>query len=310
MVPVLNEAGTLEELSSRIQTVMDQIRIDDFEIIFIDDGSKDDTWETIDSLVKNDPGHIKAVRFRRNLGKSAALSVGFQMAQGNIVFSMDGDLQDNPEEIPAFLEMLDQGYDLVSGWKKDRKDPLIKVISSRFFNFITSTFSGLKLHDFNCGFKAYRRKTLRHLQLYGELHRYIPVMIHNMGYKVGEIPVLHTPRRSGKSKYGMERYVRGFLDFLTVVTLTNFNQRPGHLFGGLGFYIGVVGVGILIYLAILWFLGGRPIGNRPLFFVGILATVMSVQFISFGLLAEMQLRNTRREEEHQFIEERIGFKDQ
>ena len=209
---------------------------------------------------------------------------------------MDGDLQDNPEEVPAFLAMLDQGYDLVSGWKKDRKDPFIKVISSRFFNLITSTFSGLKLHDFNCGFKAYRRKTLQYLPLYGELHRYIPVIVHNLGYKVGEIPVRHTPRKMGKSKYGMERYIRGFLDFLTVVTLTNFNQRPGHLFGGLGITIGIIGAVILVYLAVLWFLGDRPIGNRPLFFVGILATIMSVQFISLGLLAEMQLRNTRRGE--------------
>jgi hypothetical protein len=202
---------------------------------------------------------------------------------------MDADLQDEPREIPRFLEALDSGYDLVSGWKARRNDPLSKTLPSKVFNRITAWISGISLHDFNCGFKAYRREIIEHLQLYGELHRYIPVLAHDAGFKVGEIEVEHHPRRHGKSKYGFERYVRGFLDLVTILATTRYLQRPGHMFGGVGVVFGLLGGTVLTYLVVLWFLG-QGIGSRPLLQFGVLLLMLSVQMISLGIIAELLIR--------------------
>ncbi|PIE35190.1 glycosyltransferase [candidate division KSB3 bacterium] len=244
-------------------------------------------------LYAQNPSHITAIRLRKNFGKSAALRVGFQQAAGEIVFTLDADLQDDPEEIPNFLEKLAEGVDLVSGWKLERQDPLSKTLPSRLFNAITSRITGIRLHDFNCGFKAYRREVLECIDLYGELHRYIPVLADEFGFKIGEIPVRHHPRRHGISKYGFERYARGFLDLLTAIAVTRYFQRPAHLFGSLGIISGLFGSLSLSYLIVLWFLGYRPIGDRPLLLFGILAAILSVQLVSFGVLAELFLKERR-----------------
>ena len=262
-------------------------------MIFVDDGSTDKSWEEITILHTSHSNIVNAKRLRRNFGKAEALNHGFQMVDGDIVFTMDSDLQDDPMEIPRFLKRLEEGFDLVSGWKENRNDPLSKTFPSRIFNFFTAKISGLKIHDFNCGFKAYKKEVVESLSLYGELHRYIPVLAHEQGFKVGEIPVRHHPREHGISKYGFERYLRGFLDLLTVLTITRYIQRPGHLFGGIGLLTGILGTSALTYLSILWVIGVRPIGNRPLLFFAIMATILSVQLISFGLLAEISLRNKK-----------------
>jgi glycosyltransferase involved in cell wall biosynthesis len=309
VIPVLNEEDTLCELHARITDSLSLIHKSSYEIIFIDDGSYDSSWEIIRALSVDFPNHVRAIKLRRNCGKAAALSAGFDAAIGEIVFTMDADLQDDPFEIPHFLEKLNQGFDLVSGWKKNRHDPWTKVVPSMIFNFFTRRFTKLNLHDFNCGFKAYRKEVLQNIQLYGELHRFIPALAYNLGFKVGEIPVNHNPRHFGKSKYGFERFSRGFLDLLTILLLTNYLQRPGHLFGGVGIAVGLVGSISLIYLVILWLLGDRPIGDRPLLIFGIMAVILSVQLISLGLLAELNLRNTRKDHVKDYIQETAGFEE-
>lgn len=243
------------------------------------------------SLASDDSGRVKAIRLRRNFGKAAALSIGFRACTGDIVFTMDADLQDDPSEIPRFIEKLDDGYDVVSGWKENRKDPISKTLPSKLFNKATAVLSGISLRDFNCGFKAYRREVLEGIRLYGELHRYIPVLASDLGFKIGEIPVKHHARQHGVSKYGWERYARGLLDLLTVLATTRYLQKPGHLFGGIGLASGLIGGGILFYLTMLWFLGVGPIGTRPLFFLGILLVILSIQMISLGLVAELLTRH-------------------
>lgn len=291
VIPVFNEDKTIRILFSNIVETMKCISCKSFEVIFIDDGSSDNSWDEIKSLHKSFTETVKAKRFRRNFGKSEALNHGFQMAKGDIIFTMDSDLQDDPKEIPNFLKKIESGFDLVSGWKEKRNDPFSKTFPSKVFNLITAKLSGLKIHDFNCGFKAYKKEVIDSIDLYGELHRYIPVLAHELGFKVGEISVLHHPRKHGVSKYGVERYVRGFLDLLTVLTITRYLKRPCHLFGGMGLLLGLLGSSTLFYLSILWILEIRPIGTRPLLFFAILATIMSVQLISFGLLAELYNRN-------------------
>jgi glycosyltransferase involved in cell wall biosynthesis len=226
---------------------------------------------------------------------------------GISLITMDGDLQDDPNEFPRLLDKINEGFDLVSGWKKCRHDPFHKVLASRVFNFITRSFSGIKLHDFNCGYKAYRREVLEKIDLYGELHRFIPVLAARYGYKITEIQVKHHQRRYGKSKFGIERYFRGIIDLLTVLTLTNYHQKPSHLFTGVGILFGVIGTLSLSYLIILWFVGQRPIGNRPLLFFGILAIVLAVQLISLGILSEMMLQNMRKDSVTDYIQEAAGF---
>ena len=292
VVPVLDEEGSLGELTDRLLPVLRSASDDSFEIIFIDDGSRDRSWACIRELHEKHPEHVRAIRHRRNFGKAAALAKGFKSAFGRIIITMDADLQDQPEEIPKFLHAISEGADMVSGWKKNRKDPVDKTFPSKVFNFMVRTVSGLKLHDINCGFKGYRAEVAKSLRLYGEMHRFIPIMVHADGYSVSEVVVEHKPRSHGQSKYGATRFIKGFLDLLTAVVLTRYLRRPAHFFGGLGLLVGVVGLGILTYLSAGWFLGYKGIGTRPLFFFGILGTLLSAQLISLGLVAELVLFRT------------------
>ncbi len=306
VIPAKDEAETLKTLYQKIAAVTEPIEDHDYEVILVDDGSNDKTWEVMESLAADHPDHVIALRLRRNFGKAFALATGFQASHGDIIITMDADLQDDPAEIPRLLAKLDEGYDLVSGWKQNRKDPLSKTLPSRLFNKITAWLSGVPLHDFNCGFKAYRREVLQSLKLYGELHRYVPVLAHDLGFRIGEIPVKHHPRKHGVSKYGWERYARGFLDLLTVLATTRYRHKPGHLFGGLGIASGLLGGAILAYLAALWFAGVRPIGTRPLFFVGILLVILSIQLISVGLLAELITHHASKKPPEFAILDRTG----
>lgn len=289
VVPVKDEEATLSLLVDGIRGAFEPLQ-ESVEIIFVDDGSRDRSWPVMRELTEKYPGEVRALKLRRNFGKAIALEAGFRVASGDIIVTMDADLQDDPKEIVRFVQKLDEGYDLVSGWKEKRHDPLSKTLPSRVFNTITAWVSGVKLRDFNCGFKAYRREVIDQLRIYGELHRYIPVLAHDAGFRIGEIPVEHHPRRHGVSKYGFERYVRGFLDLLTILATTRYLQRPGHLFGGLGVAFGAAGMTILGYLSVLWILGLGPIGNRPLFFLGFLLIVVAVQMISLGVVAELLIR--------------------
>ncbi|HEX7672344.1 MAG TPA: glycosyltransferase family 2 protein [Polyangiaceae bacterium] len=284
VVPFLDEEGSLEELHSKLSAVLTGIGRS-YEILFVDDGSRDRGSAIVDSIAETDP-HVGVVHFRRNFGKAAALDVGFKRARGKIVFTMDADLQDDPEEIPNFLAKLDEGYDLVSGWKKKRLDPLGKTLPSKLFNSVVSRTSGLRLNDFNCGFKAYRAETVEGLNLYGELHRYVPVLVHFRGYRVTEIAVRHHPRKTGASKYGVERLVKGFFDLLTVLLITRYRSRPLHLFGGAGLVFAGLGFACLSYLSVIWFMG-HNIGTRPLLQLGVLLLLVGVQLVSTGLLGEM-----------------------
>jgi len=289
VIPVFNERDSLSVLFDRLIPVLRE-STEQFEIIFVDDGSTDGSSDVLEELHQRD-GRVRVVQFRRNLGKSAALAVGFEESRGGIIITMDADLQDEPTEIPRFLESIGQGYDLVSGWKYPRQDPLSKTLPSRMFNLAVQLVTGLRLHDFNCGFKAYRREVVNELRIYGELHRYIPVLAYWRGFRVTEIQVRHHPRQFGRSKYGMERFFRGFLDLLTVLFLNRYNRRPLHLFGWLGLLIFFAGLVIVIYLSVLWLEGVRPIGTRPLLSFGVLFLFMGVQLVSFGLLAEMVLQS-------------------
>ena len=284
VVPFLDEEGSLEALHAKITEVMASVGRT-YEILFVDDGSRDRSARIADGLAERD-SHVGVVHFRRNFGKAAALDAGFKRARGEIIFSMDADLQDDPAEIPHFLTKLDEGYDLVSGWKQKRRDPLGKTLPSKVFNIVVAQTSGLKLKDFNCGFKAYRAAALDGLELYGDLHRYVPVLVHFRGFRVTQIPVTHHPRRTGVSKYGVERMVRGFFDLLTILLITRYRTRPLHLFGGVGLAFAAVGFGCLAYLTVLWF-QGRGIGQRPLLLLGVLLVLVGIQLVSTGLLGEM-----------------------
>ncbi len=277
-------------------------------MIFIDDGSSDTSWEQICNLASDNPDTVLGLKFRRNFGKAVALSAGFDNVSGDVVFTMDGDLQDDPNEIPAFLEMLDGKYDLVSGWKRRRQDPASKKLPSMIFNYFTAKLSGIQLRDFNCGFKAYKREVVNDLNLYGELHRYIPILADDLGFRVGELPVKHHSRQYGTSKYGLERYMRGFLDLLSVLATTRYLKKPGHLFGGTGILFGVLGTSILVYLSFIWSFDLGTIGNRPLLFLGILLEIISVQLISLGLLAELLIAHFGGRPSDQLISERTVLK--
>lgn len=285
IVPIFNERDSLVELHSKLTRVLAALQCP-YEIIFVDDGSTDGSTSLLHTIQSSDSSVI-VVELRRNFGKATALQAGFQVAQGDVIITMDGDLQDDPDEIPRFLEALADGLDLVSGWKKDRQDPITKTLPSRLFNFVTSLLTGVSLRDFNCGFKAYRREVVERLDLYGEMHRYIPVLAHAKGYRVGEIPVRHHPRRYGKSKYSLERVSRTAFDLLTVLFLRSFQRRPLHLFGLFGLAFALAGFAIDSYLAVLWVMGERPIGNRPLLTLGTLLIIMGIQVLIFGLMAEM-----------------------
>jgi len=288
LIPVLNEVDSLQELAQRIMQATSDLRI---EIIFVDDGSSDGSWQLIERLSAQHRV-IKGIRLRRNFGKAQALAAAVEAASAAVIVTMDADLQDDPAEIPAFLEKIDAGYDMVSGWKANRRDPLGKTLPSRVFNFFTRLISGVRLRDFNCGFKAARLEVYRNIPLYGELHRYVPVLAHALGYSYCEIPVLHHPRLSGKSKYGLERFARGFIDLLTVTFITRYGQRPAHLLGGFGLLSGLLATVILGYLLVDKLLLGAAIGDRPLLMLGVLLAILSAQLITLGVLAELIIHRT------------------
>lgn len=293
VIPAKNEEGSVESLYQEIKAVVETLKRT-FEVIFIDDGSTDSTFQKLEELHNKD-SRVKVIKFRGNLGKSAALQVGFNQACGEIIFTMDADLQDNPQEISHFLSKLDEGYDLVSGWKKTRHDPSVKVIPSRILNnFLTPLLTGVKLHDINCGFKAYRQEVVRTLNLYGELYRFIPIFAVKQAFRVTEIPIEHRARKHGKSKFGWERNIKGFLDLVTIVFLTGYNRRPGHFFGTLGLTSFFFGFLIGLYITFLRLTTGNVQGRHPLLFLGMLLMLVGVQLVSTGLLAEMMLASRQK----------------
>jgi glycosyltransferase involved in cell wall biosynthesis len=303
VVPCFNEAEAISELHGEIVAVLEDTGRS-FEILIIDDGSTDSSWNVINGLAESHP-ETGAVQLRRNFGKAAALDCGFRRARGDILVTLDADLQDCPTEIPRLLAEIDSGFDVVNGWKQKRNDPLTKTLPSRVFNRTVSLTSDLKLRDMNSGFKAYRREALETLHLYGEMHRFVPLLLHWQGFSVCEIPVKHRPRRYGYSKYGLSRLGKGFFDLLTVVLNTQFRSRPLHYFGGVGAVIGGLGGAILLYLVVLWFMGFRPIGNRPLLLFGALMVLVGIQLISTGLLGEMVARGQQTERRNYVIRNTI-----
>lgn len=310
LVPVLNESESLRKLHSEIDAACAAQHLE-VEIIFIDDGSTDDCWKVIGDLAAQD-ARVSGIRFRRNFGKAAALSAGMTAARGEILCMMDADLQDDPAEIARFLEKLNAGFDVVNGWKRRRLDPWHKVFPSRIFNLLVSWLTNLKLHDHNCGLKCFRREVAAEIRLYGELHRFIPVLAFARGFKVAELEINHRPRQFGSSKYGFRRFMRGFLDLLTVKFLTGFGQSPQHMLGALGLVFFVLGLTGLGYLAAIWLLtnvGGLDfarIGDRPLLAYSIASMLLGGQLLSLGLLAELIVAYTGRESDTYSIAEKTG----
>lgn len=300
VVPLLNEEDSIKPLYQEIRNVTRTIT-PDYELIFVDDGSTDKSLERIKEVERNDK-KVKHISFRKNFGKSAALQAGFKYATGDAVITMDADLQDDPAEIPNLLQKLDEGFDLVSGWKKVRHDPFIKKYSSRFFNRTTRLFSKIKIHDFNCGLKAYKKDVIKNLKIYGELHRYIPVLAGWQGFKITEVVVKHHARKYGKTKFGISRFFKGPLDLMTVIFTTRYIKRPMHLFGTLGFVFFLVGILINIYLTYEKLFVGRGLSNRPILFLGILLVIVGAQFFAVGLLGEIIVHNNRDDDEHHIKE--------
>lgn len=286
VIPLYNEEGSLEELYEKVCFAGNSLKMP-FEIIFIDDGSTDSSSDIL-LQIQNKDRKVKVIKFRVNYGKSTALKEGFNLSSGEIVITLDADLQDDPAEIKNLIKKMDEGYDMVSSWKKNRNDPLSKTIPSKIFNFVVGAFSGIKLHDFNSGLKVYKKEVLSNIQLYGELHRFIPVIVFNQGFKITEIPVVHHVRKFGVSKYGFSRIPKGFFDFLTVLFLTKYESHPLHFFGFIGSLMTFLGIIFGIYLTYLRF-SGYTIGNRPLLFLTMLLIVSGLQFIFTGLLAEFIL---------------------
>jgi glycosyltransferase involved in cell wall biosynthesis len=284
VVPLYDEEETLAALYDEVGAVLDGAGRD-WEVVYVDDGSRDGSYA---ELVRLHDAHenVRVVRLRQNFGKSAALTAGFANASGDVIVTIDADLQDDPAEIPSLLAKLDEGYDLVSGWKSTRHDPLRRRVVSRIYNTATALVSGVRLHDMNCGLKAYRPEVLQSVRLYGDLHRFAPVLAHHLGFRTAEVPVNHRRRRSGSSRFGLERYLRGVLDLLTVTFIGRYRYRPLHLFGGMGMLLGGGGFAILLYLTAIK-VGGAGIGNRPLLLLGILLVVVGIQFFSLGLIGEM-----------------------
>jgi glycosyltransferase involved in cell wall biosynthesis len=287
ILPVLDEVESLGVLHRELTEALQRLGRS-YEIIFVDDGSRDGSFQSIEKLRLEDP-RVRGVQLRRNFGKAAALAVGFGEAQGDVVVTLDADLQDDPAEIPKLLARLEDGFDLVSGWKQDRQDPRSKTWPSRLFNWVTGFLTGVRLHDFNSGFKIYRREVVQEIRLYGELHRFIPALAAWRGFQVTEVPVHHRARRYGRTKFGSARLWRGFLDLLTVLFLTRYTRRPLHLFGGLGLIAWTVGFAVNAYLTGIWLSGAQPIGHRPLLAFGVLSMLVGVQFFAVGLLSELVL---------------------
>lgn len=302
VIPAYNEEESIAELLEEVNSILIPLN-KPFEVIVIDDGSTDKTLEVLKAQ-KKCFNWLRIVSFRKNYGKSAALSWAFKEANGKFVITMDADLQDDPKEIPNLIEKLNnENFDLISGWKKRRKDPLSKTIPSRFFNIVTSRITGIRIHDFNCGLKAYRGDVVKNLTVYGELHRFLPVLAHWNGFRVAELVVHHRPRKFGKTKFGISRFLNGFFDLITVLFITRYQTTPLHIFGMLGTLTVLLGLSIELYLTILWFIG-EGIRNRPLFFLGILCIIVGIQFIVFGLLGEM-ISAKFAEQVHYSIKEKI-----
>ena len=313
VIPVFNEEGSLAELYRELSVVAEANKYE-LDIVFVDDGSTDLSWEVMSGLAKED-SRVQCLRFRRNFGKAAALRAGANAAIGELIITMDADLQDDPDEIPSLIEKLNEGYDLVSGWKKVRNDPVGKTLPSKVFNWLVGWMTGVKLHDHNCGFKIYRREVFDEVKLYGEMHRFVPVLAAARGFKVTESPVNHRSRTHGVSKYGWSRLPKGFLDLLTVSFLTGFNQRPQHLlgmFGMLSFGAGLVG---MIYLSIYWvlrmsfeqFSGWAPLHQRPLVIYSLGALLLGAQLLCMGFLAELVVAKGQRDGKEPYsIKEHVG----
>ena len=307
VVPLFNEEESLPELASWIKKVTAKAGLT-WELILIDDGSSDSSWKVVEKLSAENPA-IKGIKFRRNYGKSAALNVGFRATKGDVVITMDADLQDSPDEIPELFKMVkDEGYDLVSGWKKKRHDPIGKTIPSKFFNYTTRKLSGIKLHDFNCGLKAYKSDVVKNIEVYGEMHRYIPVIAKWAGFnKIGEKVVHHRERQYGISKFGMERIVKGYLDLLSITFISKFGKRPMHLFGAMGTLLFIAGFAIGIYLAVAkYFFMIYKMTDRPLFYFGLLSMVLGTQLFLTGFLAEMVSRSSSDRNVYH-VEKEIGI---
>jgi glycosyltransferase involved in cell wall biosynthesis len=285
VIPLLNEKESLSPLMEAIADALDKTAFD-YEVIFVDDGSTDGSFDAIRSLCNEYTGKIRAVRFSRNYGKAAALSVGIERSAGDIVITMDADLQDDPAVIPDMVKLLDTGYDVVSGWKKKRYDPVTKTLPSKVWNIATSLVAGVRLHDFNCGFKAYRAEAAKGLEIYGERHRYLPVLAHWNGYRVTEMVVPHHPRKFGKSKYGFGRGLKGIFDLLTLVFLRKYMKNPLHFFGLVGLVFAGLGAGVLAYFGVEWIVT-RQMHIRPLVLLSMGSIIMGIQFISIGLIGEM-----------------------
>ncbi len=307
VIPLYNEEESLTELSAWIVAALKSSNYT-YEVIFVDDGSTDDSWKKVMEISAND-SRFKGVKFRRNYGKSAGLNVGFAEAQGDVVITMDADLQDSPEEIPALYKMItEEGYDLISGWKKKRYDPITKTIPTKLFNWATRRMSGIELHDFNCGLKAYRKDLIKTIDVYGEMHRYIPVISKWAGFrKIGEKEVQHQKRKYGTTKFGLERFINGFLDLLVITFVSRFGKKPMHLFGTLGTLSFLGGFMIAVYLAVAKFAFHEyKMTERPLFYFGLLAMVIGTQLFLTGFLAEMVSRSAA-DKNHYLVERKTGL---
>ena len=310
IIPLLNEEESLQELHAWIVSVM-QSKHFSYEILFVDDGSTDTSWDIISKLSEKDSS-VRGIRFQRNFGKSQALHAGFKAASGDVIITMDADLQDNPEEIPELFNLIQEdGYDLVSGWKKKRYDSILfKNLPSKLFNWAARKTSGVKLHDFNCGLKAYHNSVIKTIEVSGEMHRYIPVLAKNAGFsKIGEKVVKHQSRKYGKTKFGMERFINGFLDLITIWFVSKFGKRPMHLFGALGVVMFIIGCSFAIYLGIdKLFINpfGRLITNRPQFYIALTSMVIGTQLFLAGFLGEIMIRS-KKEEKRYVISDKIDL---
>lgn len=302
VVPVLDEEESLEELYRRLAVVM-EARGAPFEMIFVDDGSRDGSFQVLKRLHEADK-RVKVLRFRRNFGKSAALAAGFREAAGDLVITMDADLQDVPEEIPSLIRELDKGFDLVSSWRRQRKDLLFKKALSRVYNWTVSRLSGIPIKDFNSGLKCYRKEVLQEILVSGGMHRYIPVLAAWRGFRISQLEVRHCERVHGKSKYGSGRLLRGFFDFLTAIMLTKYSRRPFHMFGFIGFFLTLIGLGINVYLTVGWFLQ-KWIENRPILMLGVLLMIVGLQIVLFGLLCEIVMYASGGDTDYS-VKEKLG----
>ena len=300
VVPLYNERASLDELYSRLSAVLENAA-DQYEIIFVDDGSTDDSLIRLKEFRKSNRS-VRYIRFRRNFGKSAALAAGFQAARYRIIVTIDADLQDIPEQLPLLLKKLDEGYDLVCGWRYSRRDRLSKRIASKIYNVVTAMLTGVRLHDLNCGYKCIRREVLDEVMVYGERHRFIPVLASYRGFRLGEVKIEHAPRAHGSSRYGLERALGGMFSLLTIILMTRYTNKPLHFFGFLGSVLTLVGFSVDLYLMILRTFYGQWLNNRPLLILGTMSIIVGVQLILFGLLAEMIAFSYRRETDYSIVE--------